>query len=223
MQIEHDEIIFKTFFPELRTNIKNVNMKKYYLLFSIALIGFLTSCNNFHIEKRHYRNGFYVNLNKNTDRAPEQKQNEAGVADEEENISKENEQRADERVVVAPVKSSEVSSPVQHSDDKSPAQTKTVVDATPSSEEVVQEPNQIDHSVTPNQAPGDADVMLIIQVILAIIIPPLAVYLKEGLTNRFWLVLILAILGGGFFFYPYFGGLWLVAVILALLIVLDVM
>jgi uncharacterized membrane protein YqaE (UPF0057 family) len=74
-------------------------------------------------------------------------------------------------------------------------------------------------------APNDDTVMLILLVILAIIIPPLAVFIYEGATNRFWIDLILAILGWGIGFWL-LGGLGflagLAAIIYALLIVLEV-
>lgn len=74
-----------------------------------------------------------------------------------------------------------------------------------------------------NNAPA-SDVMIIVLVILAIIIPPLAVFIFEGVTGRFWIDLILAILGWGAF--GLFGGIFwlcgLAAVIYALLIVLGV-
>jgi uncharacterized membrane protein YqaE (UPF0057 family) len=73
--------------------------------------------------------------------------------------------------------------------------------------------------------PVDEDVMLIILVILAILIPPLAVFIYEGATNRFWIDLVLAILGFGVGFWLLGGLGWLcglAAVIYALLIVLEV-
>jgi uncharacterized membrane protein YqaE (UPF0057 family) len=54
-----------------------------------------------------------------------------------------------------------------------------------------------------------ADVDLVLLIILAILLPPLAVGLKEGITNRFWISLLLTIL----FFVP--------GVIYALLVVTD--
>lgn len=73
-------------------------------------------------------------------------------------------------------------------------------------------------------SPVDDTAMLIILVILAIIIPPLAVFIYEGATNRFWIDLILAIIGWGVGFWL-LGGLGflcgLAAVIYALLIVLE--
>lgn len=69
------------------------------------------------------------------------------------------------------------------------------------------------------------DVELIILVILALIIPPLAVFLFEGSTQRFWIDLVLALVGYGVGF-ALLGSLgWicaLVSVIYALLIVLEV-
>jgi uncharacterized membrane protein YqaE (UPF0057 family) len=64
----------------------------------------------------------------------------------------------------------------------------------------------------------------VVLVILALLIPPLAVFLFEGATKRFWIDLILAIIGIGIGF----GILHiaflcaLIAVIYALLIVLEI-
>jgi uncharacterized membrane protein YqaE (UPF0057 family) len=75
-----------------------------------------------------------------------------------------------------------------------------------------------------SKAPS-SDVELILLVILALIIPPLAVFLFEGTTQRFWIDLILAIIGYGVGFWLLSGLGWicgLVSVIYALLIVLEV-
>lgn len=64
----------------------------------------------------------------------------------------------------------------------------------------------------------DGDVELLLLVILAILLPPLAVFLKEGELNvKFWISLILSLLV--FLLWP----LWLIAVAYALLVVFDVM
>jgi len=63
----------------------------------------------------------------------------------------------------------------------------------------------------------DGDVTLLLLVILAILLPPLAVWLKEGEINvKFWISLILSLLV--LILWP----LWLIAVAYALLVVFDV-
>jgi uncharacterized membrane protein YqaE (UPF0057 family) len=78
--------------------------------------------------------------------------------------------------------------------------------------------------VKKNSSSPASDVATILLVILAILIPPLAVLLFEGITSRFWIDLILAILGWGA--YGILGGIFwlcgLIAIIYALLIVLNV-
>lgn len=76
-----------------------------------------------------------------------------------------------------------------------------------------------------NPTNGGGDANLILLVILAIILPPLGVYLKDGsITGLFWLTLILCLVGGGGILGLgfYFGGLWGIAIILALLRVFDI-
>ena len=62
----------------------------------------------------------------------------------------------------------------------------------------------------------DGDVTLLLLVILAILLPPLAVWLKEGEINvKFWISLVLSLLV--FLLWP----LWLIAIAYALLVVFD--
>lgn len=75
-----------------------------------------------------------------------------------------------------------------------------------------------------SKAPA-GDVNTILLVILAILLPPLAVFIFEGTTTRFWIDLILALIGWGVGFWLLGGLGWicgLAAVIYALLIVLGV-
>lgn len=80
---------------------------------------------------------------------------------------------------------------------------------------------------TAKKSSGNAagSVGIVVLVILAIIIPPLAVFLYEGVTQRFWIDLIMALIGYGVGF-ALLGGigglLGLIAIIYALLIVLEV-
>lgn len=66
------------------------------------------------------------------------------------------------------------------------------------------------------QGYDDGETNLILLAILAILLPPLAVFLKEGELNaKFWISLVLSLLV--IFFWP----LWLIAVAYALLVVFD--
>jgi uncharacterized membrane protein YqaE (UPF0057 family) len=79
--------------------------------------------------------------------------------------------------------------------------------------------------VKKNSSSPASDVATILLVILAILIPPLAVFLFEGASGRFWIDLILAIIGWGVGFWLLGGLGWIcgiAAIIYALLIVLSV-
>lgn len=73
---------------------------------------------------------------------------------------------------------------------------------------------------------SDADVRTILLVILALFIAPLAVFIFEGASNRFWLTLVLWLIGIGVGFFLFGGSIaWacgLIAAIYAILIVLGV-
>lgn len=196
-------------------------MKTFCSLSVLAFVIFLTSCNNLHIEKRHYRNGFYVNLGSDDrkDRSAtvdnQQESSEISPASVEKAVTEitpqqevpgaDNSQQAPVVKEVVPVTTVQ-DNPVALKQEESPRA------------EIKQGDSR---SKQTNSSPSASDAMLIIEVLLAIFIPPLAVFLHEGITTWFWLTLILCILGGGFFFYPVIGGLWLVAVIIALLVVFD--
>jgi uncharacterized membrane protein YqaE (UPF0057 family) len=81
-------------------------------------------------------------------------------------------------------------------------------------------------SVTDSGSAADADVMLILLIILALFLPWLSVLIFEGATGRFWITLILWLIGIGVGYWLFGGGLaWicgLVAVIYAILILLGV-
>ena len=73
---------------------------------------------------------------------------------------------------------------------------------------------------------SDAGLTLFVEVIAAIFIPPLAIYIKDHHTNKwFWITLLLCLLGGGFSFIyiGVFGLFWLAAIIIALMNVFDML
>lgn len=69
---------------------------------------------------------------------------------------------------------------------------------------------------------GDGGVKLLVLVILAILLPPLAIYLKKkSLDKWFWITLILCLLSFSVFFFVFGGLTYLIAIIIALMVVLD--
>ena len=73
--------------------------------------------------------------------------------------------------------------------------------------------------------PGmDGDLQLVLAIILSIFLPPLGVYIMRETGSPFWICLILCLLCWLFFLTPFFWGvgiLWLIAIILALIAVLQ--
>ncbi len=209
---------------------KPLHMKKYLLFLSIAaLVGF-SSCASLRIDKRHHNKGWYVDFGNNQKPQATAKHTES----EEKTVP----------VEVAPAEQ-QSATPVSPalSDCNNCEQNPTavapeeVITIAPANDEVQSVSNSKGEQMqTPvakhakrNSEPssGASDDRLILLVILAILIPPLAVYLKEGVTSMFWITLICWIIGGTFLFggfgYGYIGGLGLLAVVLALLVVFDVL
>jgi uncharacterized membrane protein YqaE (UPF0057 family) len=200
-------------------------MNKFYLPLILILVAALSSCGALRVEKRHYRGGFYVDFNNNkTENVTPAAKEDVAVINEE-NPAPVNVTEESPKSTEAAAKPSEEQHNTQatKTSEKSSDSPEAISLNLPSVDQPSSDKTSVEEPASENNAAPDSDVMLIVLVILAIIIPPLAVYLKEGLTGRFWLILILSILGGGFFFYPVIGGLFLLAIILALLIVLDIM
>jgi uncharacterized membrane protein YqaE (UPF0057 family) len=203
-------------------------MKKFLFVFSAILFAaiFFSSCSeNLRIEKRKYNKGFYVHYTgKNSGaeiispNAEEKIIPGDAVSTKTAGIS--NQEVAKERSF-APVKEEKHSSPGKSQ--KNPAG--KIPGASEKTNKLFPAPKtNVLHSHARAKAPAaDDQVTLILMVILAIILSPIAVYLKEGATKRFWIDLICWLLGGGLFLTPFFyGGLLLLfAIIFALLIVLD--
>ena len=77
---------------------------------------------------------------------------------------------------------------------------------------------------TESKSPLDEQGMNILMLVLCLLVPPIAVYLKAGKTNGwFWLTLILCLLSGGIFAgISAMGSGWFIAFIIALLFVLEI-
>lgn len=190
------------------------------------------------LQKRKYNKGFYWNRNANTKDSETVKNEEVKASEEEYVVMNEN--------TATPVSTTSAYSTVESVGDiasvneneivntqkreltgsSSLTTTKASVNSTSSTKKinVFKAQKQAVNYLKKNTSSPASDVATIVLVILAILIPPLAVFLFEGVTSRFWIDLILAILGWGA--YGIFHGmLWicgLVAVIYALLIVLNV-
>lgn len=202
-----------------------MRQKFYLFIFLAALIGF-SSCSSMRIEKRHYNKGWYVDF------GTEKKSESVGVSDQDE--------KADAEAL--PTEKQSVATPMSLSSDPNNTQQQAgivsneqyaVVIASGEAPAANETPDQgteqgADQFAVPKNSPpseqiapaGDDQVLL---VILAILVPPLAVYMVQGTTAIFWITLICWLFGGFFFFgrfgYGYLGGLGLLAIVLALLVV----
>lgn len=190
------------------------------------------------IQKRKYNKGFFMKSNGQFKTAKAEGKEEKSIVVQEE-IAVNNTVRTAEPVsAVAAVQHSEkvtfdmvaeasVSTPVRSA---SHAATPVKVNATKeieSRKEVRKDVREQVKQLRKKESSSSAvDGMTILLVILAIIIPPLAVGIYEGITVRFWIDLILALIGWGLAYWllgagiAFLGGL--AAIIYALLIVLEV-
>lgn len=220
-------------------------MKK--LIYLSAISAFLmTSCGTSHdvvdsglFQKRKYNKGYHISKKSKTTKTVKEDQDEIvwTNSSEEVNMKSELEINTVEANNYSEVKSTdakEVTNPTVITTSKKSGNTKngitiskinrtsnksglsSMIFAHPVSKE-----NRNDVSDRDNTS---SDTMTIILVILAIFIPPLAVFLYEDASTRFWIDLILALVGWGVGWYLLGGLAWvcgIVAIIYALLIVLG--
>lgn len=91
------------------------------------------------------------------------------------------------------------------------------VSSRPSNEDTVQ---SVENAAQPDMSDP---LWLIIMILLALILPPVAIAIYSGITGIFWLDLILFLLAiSSFFWMPLFGLAGLAAVIIAFLVIFDV-
>jgi uncharacterized membrane protein YqaE (UPF0057 family) len=202
------------------------------------------------IQKRKYTKGFYLNRHASGKNADE-KTVEAVTVQEEQQLAVTEKAVRPAHANAAPVTMTEAAGnstrtevsanaidpklvdapriiqPKIVSDASTPAQRPVVTEQTkPAKGQTIIQQKRAAVQQVKNAAGGaESGAMLVLLVILAILIPPLAVAIYEGITTRFWIDLILAILGFGIGFWLLGGLGWLcalAAVIYALLIVLGV-
>ncbi|HLG01983.1 MAG TPA: YqaE/Pmp3 family membrane protein [Bacteroidia bacterium] len=197
-------------------------MRTSNIILSILAAALFSSCSFFkdiQVEKRRYSNGYYVHVKQ--DRVTQKENEISSTAKEENNSTMENPSRAEQNIPAfkSAHKVDELPAPPKQQDsyerefaDKARANDQFKPGVTP---------HKPVHGATENQSTHDSDVELVLLVILAILLPPLAVYLVEGTTSRFWVILILTLLAFFGFVYYLASLLWLIAMIWALVIVLT--
>ncbi len=205
--------------------------------FRIALVAlatlFLYSCkNSVELVKRHYNNGYYIAVNKSKDRPKPQEITTPSQKPEEMTtitpvlLEEKSKQEAE---LKGSIHYAEAVSNPEHLNRESVNGIDKTTESTTSKEltrttSVRQYTDE--NKPSANNTATDADIMLVLLVLLAIFIPPLAVYLKDDSMDKwFWVTLLLCIFASIFWWGPlgfgYLGWLWLAAVIIALLKVFD--
>ncbi|TND10641.1 MAG: hypothetical protein FD123_283 [Bacteroidetes bacterium] len=208
-------------------------MKQAKLLFLPVLAGLLlSSCstmNNIGIEKRRYNKGYHVSVR---DQKKHIVATQPVAAAEQKTVAVNN------TTVNHETKKESAESPALVSAQTSPGKTAVENRSWTSSRNAAASGKQATitlfkksalqkefrrHTVSDKtKAPSAADDLnTILLVILSFLIPPLAIYLVEETSLRFWIALICCLFSFGGIFFTAGYGLWLVAVILALLAVLG--
>lgn len=205
------------------------NLKVFSIL-TIAAIA-LASCGSGRFTSARYGNRDYVKVEPN-----EVVKNEDAKGEKEKTVKQNNKVESiakQETAAVSPVSAlATVQQESNPSTTSASAQTSNtevsdqvnVEESVPAASEVV-ESQKMSAPLQDNDATTGGDTELILLVILAIILPPLAVYLYDGsASTMFWITLILCILSGGFIFGfgGYLFGLWGLAVLLAILHILEI-
>lgn len=202
-------------------------MKKFILPALCFLVFALTSCNNFRIVKRHYTGGFYVETG--AGKTSHESNHSSGPTTTTElntNVVIDDKQPASQTVIQnhEQERLSPAEALVQQPEPSSTTEDKRNASDV-NEERITSEANATSKKVKSVSTPTPAgDVPLWVYVLLAIFIPPLAVFLKAGVSNIFWIDLILFILGYGLFrFSFYLWGAALAAVVIAFLVIFDVL
>lgn len=210
---------------------------------SLALITiFAVSSCSIHIEKRQHRKGYFININNGKSKTKLAKSEEKKTPKTEEKSdeigsSKEIASSPKAAKAITKIDTDKTQLLAKNQDDKSlTAESSTNQKKDKVSDIKITKPSKNIESLSSfkdlkkniknsnkDELASDDDVWLIILVLLALIISPLAVYFERDIGSEFFLNLILYLLGVGLiFFVPFAGLLWLIAVIHALIIIFDV-
>ncbi len=196
---------------------------------SLLAVLILGSCaNKFSLVKRKYNKGYHFSIakNVNNEKKPVQSKDLAVQPLPSKTISlppsTDNEIIASDDFNVQPVELS--SNPKESSKTKRTKSTNKAAKENSYTNEI-NTAASTDKAETENlamNASSSSDVNLILLFILAIFIPPLAIYLKKkALDKWFWITLILCLLSFSVFFFVFGGLAYLIAIIIALMVVFD--
>jgi len=183
-------------------------MKKQSLLIFFAVSLFFVGCT---IEKRHYNSGYHVEwlsqngkVKKAEPVAQPEKENEQSLAVKQEDVPTTKEALAETSVAVepinAPMANETVAETATKTEMKRDVQKRTEKKETTRNQMKVEKSNTtfvekgfIAESTTAEiDAPSSPDqVELIVLIILAILLPPLAVFLHSGISTKFWISILL--------------------------------
>ncbi len=193
-------------------------MKKIILLSSVVASAVLFSCSSsVNITKKHYSKGYTVSITKNeTTKAKETKNEVASAVTTANTVADEQASLVTENNVVATTASMNTDESAINSPEFTETKTLIASNYSPvkTSTSVVKKMSALKklRSLKNTLAVGGGgDVSPVVLVILCIIIPPLAVFLKEGVTTNFWISLLLYVL----------VVTWLISTIFALLVCFD--
>lgn len=203
-------------------------MKKifaYSSFFTLILFTFFSSCSlvqRTEFAKRKYYNFPYVK-NEGTTLSGEKSANHSQPMITTEISSNKEEQIPNTKTVTAYASESSVVSYPHKSHYQVPA---IIVEKPKNKLPVISEERMIKTGSLKQSPFAASDAMLLLELILAIFIPPLAVYIHNGRIDRwFWITLILCLVGGGFMvgtYTGYFGLFWATAVVIAICYVLGI-
>ncbi len=204
---------------------------KYVFILLIFGIGmFFSSCSRLEkitVSKRHYRGGYYVDLGgrkpdvkkqnktRNLTNSPAEKPAES-TADL--NIALKSKNESDEKMVIAVPEFKSTLAEVEKKE-QSPKYKNTKFFASKESisnmhqlvksQEIVNRENALSNEIATRDWSSTSDLPMWLMIVFCIILPPLAVGLKFGIVDKFWISLLLTLL------------FWIPGVIYALIVVLD--
>lgn len=207
-----------------------INISKFSLLLITVLL--ISSCGTGKFTGKHYRNRSWIKVDPIAQQNENGKESQKDVAANSTEITSASEVKSEEKTTI---QSESIVTKSETDLTTKPLNQSKKLESTDQISESVLESNSSNVVIGENQAEKnkvvnkdithDSDLMLIIEIILAFVLPPLAIYLHDGSTSGlFWLTLILCLFafGGGWWIFGGLFGLWGLSTILALLRIFDI-